>query len=112
MLFSRQVVSDSFVIPWGAGHRAPLSMGFPGQEYWSVLPFPPPKDRPNPEIEPASPALADRFFTTEPQGTHTPTPKLASKPLNQHFPNWPVHRNHPEAWSASLPLVCVSHRSC
>ena len=34
---------------------------------WSGLPFLPPGDLPNPEIEPASlmsPALASRFFTT------------------------------------------------
>ena len=33
------------------------------------IPFPPPRDPPNPEIKPASPAtsaLAGRFFTTEP----------------------------------------------
>ena len=41
-------------------------MGFPRQEYWSRLPFPSPGDLPNLGIEPASPALADRFFTTEP----------------------------------------------
>jgi len=29
------------------------------------LPFPSPGDLPNPEIEPMSPALAGRFFTTE-----------------------------------------------
>jgi len=34
------------------------------QEYWSGLPFPPPKDLPDPEMEPASPALAGGFFTT------------------------------------------------
>ena len=36
------------------------------------LPFPPPGDLPNPGIEPgspASPALAGRFFTTEPPGS-------------------------------------------
>ena len=31
-------------------------MGFPRQEYWSELPFPPPGDLHNPRIEPASPA--------------------------------------------------------
>ena len=31
-------------------------MGFPRQEYWSGLPFLSPGDRPNPGIEPASPA--------------------------------------------------------
>ena len=30
------------------------------------VPFPPPGDLPDPRIEPASPALAGRFFTTEP----------------------------------------------
>ena len=39
------------------------------QEYWSGLPFPPPGDLPNPRFQPASPALAGRFFTTEPLGS-------------------------------------------
>ena len=52
-----------FVIPQTAAHQAPLSMGFPRQEYWSGLPFPPPRDLLNPGIKPASPALAGRFFT-------------------------------------------------
>ena len=43
-------------------------MGFSTQEYWSGLPFPSPGDLPNPEIEPVSPALAGRLFTTEPPG--------------------------------------------
>ena len=43
--FSRQVVSDS-AIPWTVARQAPLSMGFPRQEYWSGLPFPPPGDLP------------------------------------------------------------------
>ena len=46
----------------------PLSLGFSWQEYWSGLPLPPPGDLPNPGTEPASPALAGRFFTTEPPG--------------------------------------------
>jgi len=37
--------------------KASLSMGFSRQEYWSVLPCPPPRDLPNPESEPGSPAL-------------------------------------------------------
>ena len=45
-------------------HQAPLSMGFPRQEYWSGEPFPPAGDLPDPGIEPASTALAGRFFTT------------------------------------------------
>ena len=29
-----------FVIPWTVAHKAPLSMGFSMQEYWSGLLFP------------------------------------------------------------------------
>ena len=54
--------------PWTAAFQAPLSMGFSRQEYWSGLSFSPPGDLPNPGIEPASPALAGGFFTTEPPG--------------------------------------------
>ena len=54
-----------FVTPWTVDHRAPLSIRFYRQEYWSGLP---PGDFPNPGIEPmslassASPALTGRFF--------------------------------------------------
>ena len=34
VLFSRSVVSDSFVTPWTVASQAPLSMGFPRQDYW------------------------------------------------------------------------------
>ena len=43
-------------------------MGFSRQEHWSGLPFSSPGDLPNPGIEPASPALAGGFYTTEPLG--------------------------------------------
>ena len=43
-----------FVTPWTAAYQAPLSMGFFRQEYWSGLPFPPPRTLPNPGIEPLS----------------------------------------------------------
>ena len=56
------------VTSWTVACQAPLSMGFPRQAYWSGLIFPSPGDLPNPGIEPASPALAGRFFTTEPPG--------------------------------------------
>ena len=38
------------------------------EEYWSGLLFPSPGDLPDLGIEPASPALAGRFFTSEPPG--------------------------------------------
>ena len=51
----------------GLARQAPLSMRFPGQEYWSGLPFPPPGDLPDPESS-VFPTLAGGFFTTEPPG--------------------------------------------
>ena len=38
--------------PWIAACKAPLSMGFPRQEYWSGLPFPSPGNLPDLGIEP------------------------------------------------------------
>ena len=32
-----------FTDPWTVTHQAPLSRGFSKQEYWSGLPFPPPR---------------------------------------------------------------------
>ena len=49
--------------------QAPLSTGFPRQEYWSGLPFPSPRDIPNLGTEPGSSTLQEvycisgRFFT-------------------------------------------------
>ena len=57
-LFSLYVVSSSLQ-PHGA-HEAPLSMGFPWQEYWSGLPFPSPGNLPNPRIKPMF--LLDRWI--------------------------------------------------
>ena len=45
-----------FMTPWTVVNQAPLSMGFSRQEYWSGLPFPPPRDLPNPGIKLMSPA--------------------------------------------------------
>ena len=53
-----------FATPWTI-HKAPLSMEFPRQEYWSGLPFASPGNLPNPGVETAclaSPALAGIFF--------------------------------------------------
>ena len=84
------------VTPWSVARQAPLSMGFPRQEYWSGLACPPPGDLPDPGIEPTSPGLIGGFFTIEPPGkpAHTGqgTP-VASQPL--------VARG--EAWNKTLP---------
>ena len=45
--------------PWTVAHQAPLSMGFPRQEYWSGLSFSPPEDLPDPGTEPMSLALQE-----------------------------------------------------
>ena len=58
-----------FVTPWTVAHQAPLSMAFSRQDYWSGLPFSPPGDLPNPEIEPGSPALQADYLPSEPERT-------------------------------------------
>ena len=58
-----------FATLWAVAHQAPLSMGFPRQEYWNGLPFSSPGDLPDPGIEltsPEFPACAGRLFTTKP----------------------------------------------
>ena len=70
-----------FETPWTVAHQVPLSMEFSRQEYWSELLFPPPGDLRDPGIEPVSPtspALAGRFFTTEPPG----------KPMYTYIPSF------------------------
>ena len=61
-------MSDSFATRWTIACRAPLSMEFPRQEYWSGLSFLSPGDLSDPGIELVSSALAGRFFTTDPAG--------------------------------------------
>ena len=60
LLYTYQVEPNSFATPWTVACQAPLSMGFPRKEYWSVLPFPSPGDPPDPRIEPVSPYLLHR----------------------------------------------------
>ena len=54
--------------PWTVACKAPLSMGFSRQEYWSGLPFPSPGYLPNPGIKPRSPTLQPDALTSEPPG--------------------------------------------
>ena len=54
--------------PWDVAQKAPLSMGFSRQEYWSGLPFPSPGDLPDPGMEPGSPALQADSLPSEPPG--------------------------------------------
>ena len=63
-LLSCSVMSDS-VTQWSAARWAPLSMGFPRQEDWSGLPYPPPGHLPNPGLEPRSPGLQEESLSSE-----------------------------------------------
>ena len=67
-----------FLTPWTVAHQAPLSMGFPRQEYWSGLPFSSPGDLPDPGVKPTSPALQADSLPSE----------LPGKPL-WLFLTWP-----------------------
>ena len=55
-----------FATLWAVAYQAPPSMGFSRQEYWSGLPFPSPRDLPDPGVEPGSPALQADTLTSEP----------------------------------------------
>ena len=57
-----------FATPQTVAYQAPLSMGFSKQEYWSGLPFPSPRDLPDPGIEPRSPVLQADSLPSEPPG--------------------------------------------
>ena len=54
--------------PWTVARQAPLFMGFSTQEYWSGLPFPSPRDLPDPGIELGSPASQADSLQTEQEG--------------------------------------------
>ena len=80
-----------FVTSWTVAHQSPLFIGFPRQEYWSGLPFPPPGDLSDSWIKPmspVSPALAGEFFTTEPPG------KPSSLCLLKHYLQQPRYRKN------------------
>ena len=51
-------MSDSFATPWTIAHQAPLSMGFPRQEFGAGLSFPSPRDPPDPWVEFTAPAAS------------------------------------------------------
>ena len=65
--WSHSVMSDS-VTPGTVAYQASPSMSFSREEYWSGLPFPSPRDLPNPGIKPGSPALWTDALPSEPPG--------------------------------------------
>ena len=64
--------------PWMIAGQAPLSMGFPREEYWSGLTFPLPWDLPEPRIEPATLVFQGDRPSGKPQST-IPKYKIESK---------------------------------
>ena len=70
-----------FATPWTVAHPAPLSLGFPRQEYWSVLPFPSPGHLPDPGVKPGSPASQVGSVPAEPPGELVYIVKLCSELL-------------------------------
>ena len=61
-------MSDFPATSWAVAGQAPLSMGFPRQEYWSGLPFLSPGDLPDPKIQPRSSALQADSVPSESPG--------------------------------------------
>ena len=57
-----------FVPLWTVAFKAPLSMGFSRQDYWSGLPCLSPRDLHDPRIKLACPALQADSLPTEPPG--------------------------------------------
>ena len=127
LLFSRSVVSDSFVTPWTVARQAPLSMGFSRQEYWSGLPFPYPGDFPDPGIEPTSSAsqadslplsprgLVQNLHMLRPQtgGASSSSSLWAPPGLTRNSPPWlclsTCPRAHGQRWRLTGAL-CLEHR--
>ena len=78
--------------------------------------IPPPGDLPNPGIEPKSPALAGRFFTTEPPGKPSKKADIY-KPrrcLPRTQPHWHLDPGHPSLQNCEREMsnvCCLSPRS-
>ena len=89
----------TLLTPWTVASQAPLSVGFPRQEYCSELPFSSPRDLPDPGIEPSllhcqadSLPLSYQgkqsiFIGSQAFGPHSVIKKLPFIPIN--FPSLP-----------------------
>ena len=97
--------------------QAPQSMRFSREEYWSGLPFPSLGDFPDPGIEPVSPALAGRFFTTELPGKPSSGYILISISNLSPILNTPGDCDQQKLWEKLFVLsyknnVCLSYGYC
>ena len=81
LLFSHQVVSNSFATPWTIAHQASLSMGFPRQGYWSGLTFLP-RD-----------------------WTHV---FCIDRQILYHWATWETHKKLSHVWLFCHPMDCIA----
>ena len=112
-------MSNFFATSWTVTHQSPLSMRFSRQEYWSGFPCSPSGHLLDPGIEPMSlisPALAGRFFITEPLGkpfreisvqfsSVTQSCPTLCDPMNHSMPGLPVHHQLPELMQTHIHRV-------
>ena len=92
--FSHSVMSGSLATPQTVASQAPLSMGFPRQEYWSGLPFPSPGVLLNPGIEPMSPALQEDSLLLSHLGRNIPLlEKWYEKQSYPFISGYSIYRN-------------------
>ena len=82
-----------FVTPWTVAPKAPPSMGFSRQEYWSGLPFP------SPGIKLGSPTLQAGSLLSEPFNTVVVTKYIGNEYINTwtdtHKSPWCKCYSHP-----------------
>ena len=91
-----------FTTPWTAAYQVPRSMEFSRQEFWSGLPFPSPRDLPDPGIELGSPVLQADALPSEPQGREGRT--INNIPARQVHYVYPSPRRMVSLIRGLLPL--------
>ena len=104
-----------FMTLWTVARQALLSMGFSRQEYWRGLPFPSPREFPNPGIKPTSlvsPALPTGLFTIMLESPHLGWAKLlmvsgtfAAVGVSAFTPLWSCFRQFSTACCPHISLI-------
>ena len=90
-----------FVTPQIVACKAPLSIEFSRQEYWSGFPCPPPGHLPNPGVKPRSPVLCADSLQSEPPGNSMHTDILKHNGIllsNKKEGNPAICNNINERW--------------
>ena len=93
-----------FVTPWTGAHKAPLSMEFSRQDYWSELPFPSPSDSHARLQLQSCPYCSGEMITitTSSQGIRR---GLAEKVTSEGEVQWTIKRNRPK-WAVKVTQSC------